>query len=55
MGVWKWVNDSEEFEVSNSNNDTEERYDMGHIISPMGAYRPQMDLFIPIVRKKGVK
>ena len=49
--VHKWVDESGEFEVSNSTNDTEERYDMGHIITPAGVYRPQMDLFIPIVRK----
>jgi len=53
--IHKWVDESEEFEVSNSNNDTEERFDMGHIISPMGVSRPQMDLFVPIVRKGGVK
>lgn len=53
--IHKWVDESEDFEVSNSNNDTEERYDMGHVISPMGVSRPQMDLFVPIVRKGGVK
>jgi len=53
--IHKWVDESEEFEVSNINNDSEERYDMGHIVSPMGIYRPQMDLFIPIVRKADVK
>lgn len=53
--IHKWVDESEEFEVSSSNNDTEERFDMGHIVSPMGVCRPQMDLFIPIVRKVDVK
>lgn len=50
--IHKWVDNSEEFEVSNSDNDLNERYDMGHIITPQGVYRPQMDLFIPIVTKK---
>lgn len=49
--IHKWVDESNEFEVSDESNDTEERYDMGHIITPMGVYRPQMDLFVPIVRK----
>ena len=53
--IRKWVNESEEFQVSSSSNDIHERYDMGHIVSPEGSKRPQMDLFVPIVRKTGVK
>ncbi|EGD45962.1 transcriptional regulator, MerR family [Ruminiclostridium papyrosolvens DSM 2782] len=53
--IHKWIDESEEFEVSNNENDTDERYDMGHIVSPMGVYRSQMDLFIPIVKKVNVK
>lgn len=49
--IHKWVEESEEFEVADSTNDTEERYDMGHIITPMGVSRAQMDLFVPIVKK----
>lgn len=49
--IHKWVDESEEYEVSSSSNDISERYDMGHIVSPAGVFPPQMDLFIPIVRK----
>lgn len=49
--VHKWVKDSEEYEEYIDENDKNERYDMGHVITPMGISRPQMDLFIPIVRK----
>lgn len=47
--IHKWVELSEEYKEFTSNNSAEERYDMGHVISPMGAKRSQMDLFIPIV------
>lgn len=50
--IHKWVDESEEFEVSNSSNDKDERYDMGHVVSPMEIYRSQMDLFIPIVKRR---
>lgn len=53
--IHKWVDESVEFEVSNSSNDRDERYDMGHVISPMDTNRRQMDLFIPIVKKEDVK
>lgn len=50
--IHKWVDESEEFEVSNSSNDKDERYDMGHVVSPMDIHRSQMDLFIPIVKRR---
>jgi DNA-binding transcriptional MerR regulator len=50
--IHKWVDESDEFEVSNSDNDTNERYDMGHIVFSEGVYRPQMDIFVPIVIKE---
>ena len=49
--VHKWVHDSDDYEEYIDENDKNERYDMGHVITPMGISRPQMDLFIPIVRK----
>lgn len=53
--IHKWVDNSLKFEVSNKENDTEIRYDMGHIIGEMatgdGESAPAMDLFIPIVTK----
>jgi len=49
--VHKWVNDSEEYDEYSNECGEQERYDMGHVITPMGISRPQMDLFIPIIRK----
>lgn len=54
--IHKWVDENEFFEVSDSLNDEDERYDMGHIVTPevfkekMGYHL--MDLFIPIVERK---
>lgn len=49
--VHKWVHDSDDYKEDIGENDKNERYDLGHVITPMGISRPQMDLFIPIVRK----
>jgi len=49
--VHKWVNDSEEYDEYSNEYGEQERYDMGHVITPIGISRPQMDLFIPIIRK----
>ncbi|MBI9012625.1 MAG: MerR family transcriptional regulator [Clostridiales bacterium] len=49
--VHKWVHDSDDYEEHINTNEENERYDMGHVITPIGVSRPQMDLFIPIIRK----
>ena len=49
--VHKWVHDSDDYEEYLNGDGENERYDMGHVITPMEISRPQMDLFIPIVRK----
>ncbi len=54
--VHQWVDASRVYAVSTLENDEAERYDMGHIVGAMafedGSERYQMDLFIPIVKKK---
>lgn len=50
--IHKWIELSEEYTEGASDNISEERYDMGHVISPMGAKRSQMDLFIPVIEHK---
>lgn len=47
--VHKWVDQHPSYYVSSEENDKNCRYDMGHIITPPGIERPQMDVFIPIV------
>lgn len=49
--IHKWIEISDEYNEQPVENHGEERYDMGHVISPIGSKRPQMDLFIPIVMK----
>lgn len=48
--IHKWVNESCDYEYDNGNS-FEERYDMGHVVTPPEASIRQMDLFIPIVKK----
>jgi len=49
--IHKWVQASDDYEEHINETDVNERYDMGHVITPMGIARPQMDLFIPVIRK----
>lgn len=54
--IHQWVDNSDCFEVSNTENDSVVRYDMGHIITPEIFYTKMgyhlMDLYVPIVVKQ---
>lgn len=50
--IHKWVDESSEFELSDGINSADERYDMGHVVSPPECRVRQMDLFIPITKKE---
>jgi len=54
--IHEWVTQSEVFEESTADSDPHTRYDMGHIVTSKDARDAmgyhQMDLFIPIVRRK---
>lgn len=49
--IHKWVAESEDYELFDSHNHSEERYDMGHVITPKEVSQRQMDLFVPIIMK----
>lgn len=46
----KWVDENEFVELATPDNDPEERYDMGHIVTPKGVGRMVMKLFVPVVK-----
>ncbi|MCE5235129.1 MAG: MerR family transcriptional regulator [Clostridiaceae bacterium] len=54
--IHKWAEENEFFEPANSRNDANERYDMGHIVTPPIFQEKTgyhlMDVFVPIVERK---